>query len=367
MNGRERFVRQMKFERVDRPLRYETLAFWGSTIERWRGEGLPADVAPADYFEMELPVYLPVNCGFTTLPYVPPFERKELERTDRHVVFQDAAGVVYRQLVERAETSMPQWLRFPVETARDWEKMRDERLDPDEPSRYPDWAEMRQKYGGRDHALGLTICGAYGTPRSCMGEETLALTYFDDPGLIHDIMRWWLDFYTRVVTIVTDNFDDLDFVLLWEDMAFKTGPLISPEFVERFMMPYYVPLISHIKECGIDIVWLDTDGNAEVLLDQFVGSGVTAICPFEIAAGMEPLPIRKKYGDRLAMIGGVDKRAVAEGGDVMRREVMRKVPELLQGGGYIPCIDHATPPDTSFDDHRAFVDLVRELGEKYGG
>ena len=91
------------------------------------------------------------------------------------------------------------------------------------------------------------------------------------------------------------------------------------------------------------------------------------MCPFEIAAGMEPLPIRKRYGHRLAMIGGIDKRAVAEGGDAMRSEVMRKVPPLLQDGGYVPCIDHATPPDTSFANHRAYVELVRELGEKYGG
>jgi hypothetical protein len=51
----------------------------------------------------------------------------------------------------------------------------------------------------------------------------------------------------------------------------------------------------------------------------------------------------------------------------MKKEVMRKVPALLESGGYVPGIDHATPPDTSFDDHRAFVDLVRELGQKYGG
>ena len=367
MTSRERFVRQMRFERVDRPFRWESLAFWGQTVERWRQEGMPADVSPEEYLEMEKPVYLPVNCGFTHLPYVPPFERKELERTDRSVVFQSEAGVVFRQRADRPELSMPQWLRFPVERRADWETIREQRLDPDEPSRYPDWEEARRTYGGRDYPLGLTICGAYGAPRSCIGEEKLAYVYYDDPEFVHAIMRWWLDFYTRVVTTVTTNFPGLDFVLFWEDMAFKTGPLISPEFVRRFMMPYYEPLVAHIKSCGIDVVWLDTDGNAEVLLDLFLGTGVNAMCPFEIAAGMEPLPIRRKYGHRLAMIGGIDKRAVAEGGEVMRREVMRKVPDLLKDGGYIPCIDHATPPDTSLENHRAFVELVRELGEKYGG
>ena len=301
------------------------------------------------------------------MPYEPHFEREELERTDRTVTYRTEHGIVMRQRVDKAELSMPQWLRFPVEKRADFEKLRDERLDPETPSRYPDWAEAREKY--RDHAnpLGMTICGAYGTPRNFFGEEKLAYVYYDAPELIHEIMRWWLHFYSRAISIVTENFHELDYVLFWEDMAHKTGPLISPEFVRVFMMPYYEELIDHIRSCGIDLIWVDTDGNAEVLLDMFVNSGVNMMCPFEIAAGFEPLPVRKKFGERLALWGGIDKRAVAEGGQVMKDEVLRKVPALLETGGYIPAIDHATPPDTSLQRHREFVDFLRELGLKYGG
>jgi len=366
MTARERFRRQMRFERVDRPVRWETLGFWGQTIARWQREGMPEGINGEDYFEMDPRVYLPVSTGLTQIPYDPPFVHEELERTERHVIFRGSDGIVRKQRCDGGE-SMPQWLRFPVHSRTDWEKIRQERLDPDTPTRYPDWAEMHRKFDDRTYPLGLTLCGAYGTPRNCFGEAGLAYVYYDDPGFVHEIMRWWLDFYRRMITRITANFPGLDFVILWEDMAHKTGPLISPEFVKRFMMPYYAPLIDHIRSCGIDVIWLDTDGNSEVLLDLFLGAGVNAICPFEIAAGMEPQATRRRYGHRVAILGGIDKRAVAAGGDVMRREVMRKVPALLQDGGYVPGIDHATPPDTSLADHRAFVDLVRELGEKYGG
>ena len=366
MNSRERFKRQMHFERVDRPVRWETLGFWGQTVERWRKEGLPEDVAPDEYFEMDPRVYFPINSGFTRLPLDPLYEYEELERTESHVVFCGDDGIVRRVRADHAELSMPQWLRFPIESRKDWEEMLP-RLEPGKQSRFGDWADLHAHFDDCEYPLGLTICGAYGTQRNCFGEEKLAYVYYDDPGLVTDIMRWWLDFYIKLMSTVTENFPGLDYVIFWEDMAHKTGPLISPDFVRRFMMPYYAPLIDHIRSCGIDIIWVDTDGNADVLLDQFIASGVNAMCPFEIAADWEPQDVRKRWGHDLALIGGIDKRAVAEGGDVMRKEVMRKVPALLQDGGFIPCIDHATPPDTSFQAHREFVDLIRELGEKYGG
>jgi uroporphyrinogen decarboxylase len=367
MNSRERFRKQMRFERVDRPVRWETLGFWGNTKTRWQKEGLPEDVEPGDYFGVEPRCLLEVNSGFVSLPFDPPFDHEELVRTASHVTYKGRDGIVRRERADCPELSMPQWIRFPVETRADFEKLRDERLNADTPSRYPDWQKINEKYSDYPYPVGLAICGAYGSPRNFFGEENLAYVYFDDPELVHEIMRWWVDFYKNLVSRVTRHFTGVDYIFLWEDMAFKNGPLISPAFAKRFMVPYYEDLFAHIRSCGIRFIHLDTDGNAESLLPLFVDAGVDVFFPMEIAAGMDPLKIRKQFGHRLGLIGGIDKRAVAEGGEIMRKEVMRKVPDLLQDGGYIPGEDHLTPPDTSFENFRAFIELVRELGDKYGG
>ncbi len=203
----------------------------------------------------------------------------------------------------------------------------------------------------------MSICGAYGTPRNLFGEEGLAYVYYDDPDLIYEIMRWWVDFYTKIDNTVTKEIE-IDYVFMWEDMAFKTGPLISPEMFKTFMSPYYDELIDAFKSAGIDIILVDTDGNAEVLLDLFIDAGVNTMMPFEIAAGMEPVKIRKRLGHKLAMIGGIDKREVARGPEAIKIEVMSKVPQLLEDGGFIPTLDHSTPPDISFDNHRCMTDLL---------
>lgn len=72
---------------------------------------------------------------------------------------------------------------------------------------------------------------------------------------------------------------------------------------------------------------------------------------------------RREYGKQMAFIGGLDKRALAAGGEKMRAELMRAVPPLLEEGGFIPGVDHAVPPDISWPD---FVEYARLLAELTG-
>ncbi|HID94978.1 MAG TPA: hypothetical protein EYP53_02830 [Candidatus Latescibacteria bacterium] len=362
MNARGNFHRLCRFEKGARPPRWETLGFWDETVRRWRREGLPEDKTPEEYFEMDRRDFLPMNSGFTRPPFLPPFEKETIKEDERTVVYRDEFGVIRRERKDDPQLSMPQWLEFPVKDRKDWEEIKS-RLDPDSPGRYPDWEKLRQSFDNRNFPLCLTICGAYGTPRNLFGEERLAYMYYDDPDLITDIQNHWLWFYKRLCDHVLPNIE-LDYVLIWEDMAFKTAPLISPDLFKRFMLPYYEELIDHIKGYGVKWIMVDSDGDNRVLLPLFIQAGVNVFMPFEIAANMDPVSIRKEYGRNLVIFGGIDKRALSRGRAAIEEEVTSRVPYLLVTGGYIPGIDHSTPPDVSFDNYRYFVELVRDLVEK---
>ncbi len=102
-------------------------------------------------------------------------------------------------------------------------------------------------------------------------------------------------------------------------------------------------------------------------MDLFVEGGVNAFCPIEVAAGMDPLVLRERFGRRLVLWGGVDKRELSKDIAAVEREVMSKVPQMLQSGGYIPSVDHSVPPDVPFKNYAHYVKLLRELGEEYSG
>lgn len=362
MNVRDRFLKVCDFEQVDHPPRWDCLGFWGATVTRWRQEGLPADVSPEQYFGMDPRPDVGVNAGFCHVPYLPGFERRVLEEDDRTITYTDSQGIVKRDRKDSAELSFPQFLKFPCSERKDWESLT-WRLDPSDPARYPDWASHRQKHANRDYALGMNICGGYGWPRNLFGEEHLAYMYYDDPGLLHEIMAFWEQFYKVIFERTLPN-TDVDYIYFWEDMAFKNGPLISPNTFEEFMFPHYKALITHIRSLGVKHILVDSDGNNHVLLDMFVDAGVNIFFPLEIAADMEPVPIREKYGRKLVLWGGIDKRVLSKDKDAIKHELMRKVPQMMESGGFIPAIDHAVPPDVSFENYVYYTNLLRELTDR---
>ncbi|MEM4461914.1 MAG: uroporphyrinogen decarboxylase family protein [Candidatus Bathyarchaeia archaeon] len=352
MSSRERFARYMRFKDVDRPPYYEFLGFWVETVNRWRGEGLPAGVDVYDYFGFDKRESFPMDYG-----PIPRFIPRVLEENDRYRIEVNDMGITMRVL--KTSTSMPTFINFPVKNWSDWIRIRG-RFDPRDIRRYPKtWSpELIDYYRVTDRVVGLSMPGFFGQARYFMGLERLLISFYRDPGLIHDIMDFWADFLVEASRDIVENVK-LDYVSIWEDMCYNRGPHISPKLFEEFMLPCYKKLTGFLRSRGIDIIMVDTDGNHEVLNDLFVEGGVNCLYPLEAAAGMDAVRLRERYGEKLLMIGNIDKRVLATGGSALRREVERKI-KLTEEGGYIVSVDHAVSADISFRNYVEYITIVRE-------
>jgi len=91
--------------------------------------------------------------------------------------------------------------------------------------------------------------------------------------------------------------------------------------------------------------------------------GVTCHWPLEVAAGMDPVQLRRRYGRDLALAGGIDKRALTGDKSQIERELRYRLPPLLETGGYIPCVDHTVPPDVPYENFMYYLDLKRKIME----
>jgi uroporphyrinogen decarboxylase len=380
MNARDRFLATMRFEPVDRPFRWETLGMWPETLDRWYAEGLdpsfkqpwPGDrgaMIHDEYqrvlvhgFGLDRVDYLrhAVISGYTDSPFCPAFEREVLSEDEDTRTILDVDGIVKREIKGYSTSSMPQFVRHPVQTRGDCRQLLD-RLDPDHPNRLSaDWADQCALYRDRDFPIGLTVCGAFGHPRNLFGLEGLCVAYHEQPALVHEIMEHWADFYIRLASRVWADIQ-YDFILIWEDMAYKNGPLISPRFVREFMLPYYRRLIEHVRGLGCPCIMVDSDGDVTELAPLFISAGVNAMFPFEVQSGMDVRLFRRQYGKALAIIGGLDKRVLAEGRAAIDHELQARMRPMLDAGGYIPCLDHTAPPNVSLHNFRYFIERARTL------
>jgi hypothetical protein len=205
------------------------------------------------------------------------------------------------------------------------------------------------------------VGGLFGLARHLLGFENLMYAYRDMPELIHAIGAQWVALHTALFEHIAAT-TTVDAVCFWEDMAYRNGPMIGPPTFREFMSPYYTRVTDCVRALGIEVLEVDTDGNFSVLIPLFLDAGVNMFLPFKVQAGMDIRAVRQRYGKRVIIEGGLDKRVLAMDFAAIRDEVESTVPLLLRDGGYIPAIDHNVPPDVPLKNFEFFLHCVREIG-----
>ena len=379
---RERFLDVCHFKRPGDLFTFDK--FWPETLEKWVNQGAPKEIIDprfiCDYFQFDhehsltqvksgigaAMAYQPPGLGYgitrwQRTPVVPSYKPRIISEDERTVTFTNGDSQTLRVFKDKL-TRMPTYLDWPVKDRATWNEFK-KRLDPDTPERWPvDWNAYVQEMNklGEETPISLEVGGFYGYLREWVGTERILYMFYDDPGLIEDMMEQMLYMEIEVIKRVVKDIR-VDMATFWEDMCYKTGPLISPAMVQKFMMPRYKKITDLLRSNGVDIIYLDSDGNVDQLIPLWLEAGINYIWPFEVAAGNDVVAIRKKYGKDLIIGGAIDKRALIKGKEAIREEVMSKVPFLLEQGGYLPTIDHLVPPDVTFENYCYYINTMREV------
>jgi uroporphyrinogen decarboxylase len=125
------------------------------------------------------------------------------------------------------------------------------------------------------------------------------------------------------------------------------------------MIPCYDRIADFARSVGARIVSVDTDGDCRLLAPVFREHGINMMFPFEVQAGCDILEYRRLYPD-LGIMGGLDKRALADSKAAIDREVERAA-QMAAQGRYIPGFDHLIPPDASWANYLYAVERLREV------
>ncbi|MHB0859629.1 MAG: uroporphyrinogen decarboxylase family protein [Anaerolineae bacterium] len=365
MNARERYYETTHFGQPDRVFFLPTWC-WESTIARWHKEGLPEGMSPAQYFGTDTMRGVPVNSGPLgtvggVIPLCPGFERQVISEDEEHRVVRIVDGQVVKEKTYNSMDNMPEWLDYPLKSREIWKNEFLPRLDPHTPERkLKNWDTLVAEARKRDYPLDIWTGSFWGRLQTWMGLVPLSEAYFDDPSWVHE-MTEYLGWFTREVIHEALHTFDFDLAFIWEDLGMKTGPMVSPRLFREFMLPEYKKLTGFLREHGIDVIMVDSDGQSSPLIPLWLEGGVNGIRPLEVASDEDAVALRRKYGKSLIMEGNIDKRVLATTPEAIEAHVLERVPWLLTQGGFIPQVDHLTPPDVSFSNYCYFWDLIKKV------
>ncbi len=381
MTPRETFNAVMAFDRSAATLKAE-YGYWITAVKRFIREGMPVTEALPEEAPDSATVSGGVRVGsfdtaiadtnvravFGLDPYPakfpfdvsPMLPEKVLEEGDGYRIVKDKYGITKKVLLTGAST--PHEIEFPVTCRADFEHYKEHYTGPLSDRLPRDWNNEKEKIRRRDYPLRLGgfPFGFLGFPRHLIGTAELFFMLYDDPGLVKDMNEFFLRFVMEYWDILIRALQP-DVVLIWEDMASKTGSMISKEMFEEFLSPYYVRIIDFLHQYGIQNIHVDSDGYIEDLIPLWVDLGVTGIFPFEIQAGNDMLRIRKNFPE-LQVMGAVDKRIfMADKTEEDIDSELATAEILLRQGGYVPHADHHVPDDSCWKNFSLYRNKLNDL------
>jgi hypothetical protein len=355
--GREEFLDYMTFRRNDRPLLTEIFGPIVGLKEQWLAQGASPEELSFEAFRYRCPAFahLPVATGF-----VGGRPGEVIEDTQTHRIVRDQMGRTMK--LAKGVATLPLPLDWPVRAMDDWlavkphYQFREDRLSAD-------WRRAAREHLAAGHVIRVSIPGGYDEPRQLMGDEACCTACYDQPELLHDMMETFARTACAVLDRVTRE-ATVDVLFVHEDMAGRSGPMWGPAQVREFAVPYYRRVWELAGDRGVRLFDQDSDGDMRPVIEPFLEAGVNCMHPLEPAAGMDIVEARRRYADRLAMYGGIDKHVLRQSKQAIREELEYKMPPLIATGGCMFGLDHRIPRDTPLENYRFYLDAAWEIIER---
>jgi uroporphyrinogen decarboxylase len=163
-----------------------------------------------------------------------------------------------------------------------------------------------------------------------MGFERFFYRLCDDPKFVQRLLdirtEWCIALLREAVSL------GAEVLVVGDDAAFGSGPMISPRMWRRFVLPCHRRLVDALD---VPVIW-HSDGDIRPLLPMAIEAGFVGVHGLEPTAGIDLAEIKSEFGQDLVLVGNVDVGALCRSDlEAVRAEVRRCVAQGAPGGGYM--------------------------------
>ncbi len=233
--------------------------------------------------------------------------------------------------------------------------------DPDLSGSYEILEQWGRRFKGKRAVIGHVVDPSYSVKDCLLGQVEYFKAVKTNPDLINRLNEITGDYHLRYIKNCIDI--GIDIVFMSTDIATNLGPMMSPESLERFVMPNNRKIIQYSKSKGLPCL-RHTDGNIWKIFDMLVDAGYDGIHPIDPTAGMDLGEAKAKYGDKVCLMGNVDCTYIMTWGtaDEVREDVKRCLRQAAKGGGYICMTSNSVHSATKPENYVAMIEAIKEYG-----
>ncbi len=211
---------------------------------------------------------------------------------------------------------------------------------------------------------GMGVVGQYGDiftmTWELMGMEGFSMALFENPNLVQAVNQMVGKFVLSMFEYFAQN-DRIHAMWFSDDIAFSTGLLMSPEVLDQYFFPWLKKIGDLAKKYDKPLIY-HTDGVLWDVFERIIACGVNALHPIEPKA-MDLAEVKKKYGDKLCLIGAVDVDLLCRGTpEQVEQQVKRNIEIAAFNGGYCVGSGNSIPDYVKFENYLALLRAAQKYG-----
>jgi len=339
--------------------------YWSGFLSNWlRALNLPPDTDIYEYYDLDVKVISPNMDPRVESCVV-------LEQTPEYVVFRSGFGCTVKKVFA---SPMPMFLDFLVKSAEEFKDFTFD--DPRDERRYfgkrcdiincgdsfgviESYVEAVEKNRDKFCLFG-SICEPYETMWRIRGSEGLLMDLVLYPDKVKDFALRCTEFMIGIAEKQIELTHPVGMVV-WGDVAYDKGMFFSPKIWREILFPCVKEICDFLHEKGLLVLYHGCGRSLEIFAD-LIEAGIDVYNPLETKAGMDPVELKKQYGEKIAFWGGIDTRTLGYGTwEEIEKEVLYKLQAGL-GGGYMPSSDHSVASNVDPLHYDRMVKLLKERG-----
>ncbi|MGI5960245.1 MAG: uroporphyrinogen decarboxylase family protein [Massiliimalia sp.] len=354
MTGKERMQNILQHKPVDRIGLYEH--FWNDTYHEWQSKGHLHGEDINTHFDFDM-----MECWAFNLTADLDYEPEIVAETEETVTIKDGNGAILRR--HKLHDTTPEHVDFTVKDREGWEKIKPFLLKPDRRRiNFEAYRKTKELAAKENRFFVWSGVNVFECMHPVCGHENLLIGMALDPEWVMDMADTYSKLTIELQKILFEEEGYPDGIWYYEDMGFKERPFMSPDMYCEMLQPYHKRTIEYAHSHNMPVI-MHSCGFVEPLLPHMIEAGIDCLQVIEIKAGMDLLRIHKNYGDKIALMGGIDVRALySNDKETIDKELEAKIPMVKQGFGYVLHSDHSIPKTVDYETYQYFIKKGLELG-----